>query len=189
MEEKPVLHLMVNNTCTNDRPLCCNKQYDVEEIPIVSVEDLKNVDTICFTGGQPIANLCGFVMLCNNIAKYYPNIKNGYIYLNGGETKYYTKHDIECLRQLPKACYLRSIKWGLTMSPKCDNDWDGLKELKEAIDEFDSNRIYCFSESDAEKARELFSDTRGVDIVMRKWQKNFVSAPNTIFRRLPIWIF
>jgi len=26
------------------------------------------------------------------------------------------------------------------------------------------------------------------EIIDRKWQKDFVPAPNTIFRRLPIWI-
>ena len=30
--EPPVLHLMVNNICNNNCPLCCNKQYDVDKI-------------------------------------------------------------------------------------------------------------------------------------------------------------
>lgn len=198
-EEKPVLHLMVNNTCTNDCPLCCNKQYDVDKIPVVTVEELKSVETICYTGGQPLLWMYPFVMLCNRIKKSYPNIKKEFVYINGDEIRRMGTQDLASLAgwNIDKHSNLIS---GLTMSPKCQNDWDGLKKLneeapdifpwllgKKIISAFKSNRIYCFSENDVVRAKEIFPNGN-VEIVRREWQKEFKPAPNTIFRRLPIWI-
>jgi hypothetical protein len=47
--------------------------------------------------------------------------------------------------------------------------------------------MYCFSNKDEKKAKEIFP-FGDVDIVRRVWQKDFVPAPNTMFRRLPIWL-
>ena len=80
--EPPVLHLMVNNVCNNNCPLCCNKQYNVDEIQIVTVEELKQTETICITGGEPFLspNLTNFIF---NLIIQYTNIKNLYIYTSG----------------------------------------------------------------------------------------------------------
>ena len=71
----PVLHLMVNNICNNNCPLCCNKQYNVDEIQIVTIEELKQTETICITGGEPFLspNLTNFIF---NLIIQYTNIKN-----------------------------------------------------------------------------------------------------------------
>ena len=183
--DKPVLHLMVNNTCSNDCPLCCNKQYNVDEIPVVTVEELKNVDTICLTGGQPMYSIKTCIRLCNEIEHSYKNIKQIFIYVNGAEFLYSHNEpeDLECL----VAC--SPVKYGLTMSPKCENDWNGLELLskEQYLYLFKSNRIYCFSNKEIERAKEVFSN-KSVEFVKRVWQKDFVPAPNTIFRRLPIWL-
>lgn len=187
--EKPVLHLMVNNTCTNHCPLCCNKQYDVDEIPVVTVEEMKNIDTICFTGGQPIGSYHAFFMLCCKIAENYKNIKKAYIYINGSEFSGLSEKDLHTFEKLPGtiSMFFNKMEWGITMSPKVPLDWKCLNMFSERIYLFSSNRIYCFSDDDIEKAKEIFPKGN-VEIVRREWQKDFKPAPNTIFRRLPIWI-
>lgn len=186
--EKPVLHLMVNNTCTNNCPLCCNKQYNVDDIPVVTVEELRSIDTICFTGGQPMLNIASFSRLCDCIERNYPNIKNGYVYINGAELlssyNVIVSNKKKLFENFP--CNTR-VKYGLTMSPKCENDWFVIRDFRPNMKNWRSNRIYCFSDDDVARAEEIFPDGE-VEIVRREWQTNFVPAPNTIFRRLPVWV-
>lgn len=176
---------MVNNTCTNDCPLCCNRQYDVENIPVVTVEELKSIDTICLTGGQPMYYWEGFRALCICLERSYPNIKNIYVYMNGAEllNPYNRPYSIGCMMRFP---YGSSINYGLTMSPKCEKDWYALEMVSKHIDLWKSNRIYCFSDSDEVKAKKIFP-SGDVEIIRREWQEEFKPAPNTFFRRLPIW--
>ena len=43
--DKGAIHLMINRTCTNSCPLCCNKQYDLDTVPVATVEELKVAHT------------------------------------------------------------------------------------------------------------------------------------------------
>lgn len=36
-----VIHLMMNSQCTNRCADCCNNQYDLNTVPVVTVEELK----------------------------------------------------------------------------------------------------------------------------------------------------
>lgn len=185
---KPVLHLMVNNTCTNDCPLCCNKQYNVDDIPVVTVEELRSVDTICFTGGQPMLNLESFARFCSCIEFDYPNIKTGYVYMNGAELISIYNLEVSRTRKIFEnfPCNTK-VSYGLTMSPKRHSDWNLIRKYKQYMKAWKSNRIYCFSDMDVANAEAIFQHGE-VEIVRREWQKNFVPAPNTIFRRLPVWV-
>lgn len=179
---------MVNNTCTNDCPLCCNKQYDVEEIPVVTVEELKSIDTICLTGGAPMLGLQQLANFTSNLERSYRNIKNVFIYMNGAELFSFYNFDEGMTRKLfERFPWNTKVRYGLTMSPKCRKDWDAIRKFSELMDAWKSNRIYCFSKADVASAEAIFHIGE-VEIVRREWQQNFVPAPNTIFRRLPIWI-
>lgn len=178
-----VLHLMVNKDCTNDCPLCCNKQYDIGKIPIVTVEELKQTETICITGGEPFLspNLMSFLEC---LLKSYTNIKKYIIYTTGGLLNtIYLRHLLEIQREY-------SVEIGLSIGPKSLGDRTNLKfsseVIKHSLSELSTNRLYCFTEAD-KKVSEYYKDSN-IDIIDRKWQKDFVPAPNTIFRRLPIWI-
>ena len=81
-----VLHLFITNKCRHNCPLCCNRLYMIHKIPVVTVELLRSVKTICLTGGEPFSIkpylLTAFI---RNIRYQYPNIKNLYIYTSGSE--------------------------------------------------------------------------------------------------------
>ncbi len=83
-----IIHLMVTSLCDRDCPDCCNKQYDLNNIPYVTNEELKNANTLCITGGEPFK-----FSNPNEIARYYrikyPNIKNVYVYTNAIELEEY----------------------------------------------------------------------------------------------------
>ena len=185
-KEKQVLHLMINNTCTNDCPLCCNKQYNVDKIPVVTLEDLDSVDTVCITGGAPLLQMNTCVHIIKNMIIEHNNIKNVFIYCNGYEIEIGSRH-----YRVPFITILTnmfpSVNFGLTISPKCKKDWISLqKYVKDIIPCFESNIVYCFNENDIKLANKVFKNLN-VKIVERKWQEHFVPTPNTIFRRLPIW--
>ena len=177
-----VLHLMVNNTCTNKCPLCCNKQYDVDKIPIVTVEDLKSVDTICITGGEPFLS-DQLVPFLYSLISSYPNIEIIYIYTSGGSVH------IDEVRQLIDMQHMYDIEIGLSLGPKSGSDRNRLRfgGLDEIISNLGNCRFYCFTKEDLEIAN-VYYDQPNVEIIERKWQKEFKPAENTIFRRLPVWL-
>lgn len=179
----PVLHLMVNNICNNNCPLCCNKQYDVEKIQVVSVEELKQTKTICITGGEPFLspNLTNFIF---NLIFQYNNIKNLYIYTSGESIK---RADLSTL-VLWQTNY--NVDMGLSLGPKSKRDRDNLRSylIYEKLLELKSNRFYCFNDLDREVANTFYKNNNNMQIIDRKWQENFKPAEDTIFRRLPIWI-
>lgn len=183
---KPVLHLMINNTCTNNCVLCCNKQYDVNTIPIVTLDDLNSVDTVCITGGAPLIKMHSCFNIIRNMLIEHENIHNVYIYANGYEITLNSPiARIAPLKQL--VSMFPHVNFGLTMSPKNIKDWNALNNyIKPILSYYKTNRLYCFTEEDLMWAKELFKNTN-VDVIKREWQATFKPAPNTIFRRLPIW--
>lgn len=46
------LRLLVTEKCPNKCPLCCNKQFNMNDIPVV---DRWNYDEVMITGGEPLA--------------------------------------------------------------------------------------------------------------------------------------
>ena len=47
------LHLLVTSLCRRNCPHCCNKQYDLNDVPYVTDEELDEVENVYLTGGEP----------------------------------------------------------------------------------------------------------------------------------------
>ena len=77
-----IIHLMVNSKCTNRCENCCNTQYNLDKVPVVTVEELQNAKVVLLTGGEPflLSDIYGFV---KSLRWQYPNIGKLYIYTSG----------------------------------------------------------------------------------------------------------
>lgn len=181
MNEK-IIHLYIINECGKKCQMCCNKLYDIDALPIVTVSELKSANTVCLTGGDPFLynDLYKFI---DRLRKQYPNIKNIYAYTSG----------------IALYNYL-NINWlnfskidGVSIAPKDAGDWLSLKNIlknetfNKILSSMKSNRLMIF---DSQKTNfEYF--LKGLDLSMftilgRKWDKKFSTPENEIFRRLPI---
>lgn len=183
---------MVTNRCHMNCPLCCNRGYNIDEIPVVTVEELKNIDTICITGGEPMLSRELVTEMVIRLRNDYTNIRRIYVYTTG---EYISERIVR-------------LTDGLSIGPKSYKDWKTLEMLlvdgvfqrnnttirlasKEDPLEFaeKSHRLYVFPEWEA--AFEcIYKDYKGrfvnFEIIHRKWQTSFKPAPNSFFRRLPI---
>lgn len=66
-----IMHLMILDNCDHKCNLCCNKMYDIDKIPVATVEEMKTVHTVCITGGEPfMSNI--------NIDRFAFNLKNNF---------------------------------------------------------------------------------------------------------------
>lgn len=163
-----IIHLMVTSLCDRDCPDCCNKQYDLNNIPYVTDEELKNANTLCITGGEPFK-----FSNPNEIARYYrikyPNIKNVYVYTNA----------IELVEYILREKHLEYID-GVSVSIKNKVDAFTFKSYiatDKRITKLPSNRLYVFNN--------LFDEeVEGFTVIQREWQKEFVPANNSIFRKV-----
>lgn len=189
---------MVTDKCGNNCRWCCNKQYDIENIPVVSFEELKEVTEICITGGQPFRYAEALAVFLSSLKKSCPKLKRLYIYLNGAELDSPYNSMLNPIRAIGEVLGHGGYESvGLTISPRNKKDWETVGKYADDIRDFPiynpngnilpSNVLYNFSRKDARKALEIFSPS---DILFmdRKWQENFVPAPNTYFRRLTIFI-
>ena len=161
--------------------MCCNKQYSIDEIPVVTVEELKNAEVVLLTGGEPFL-IDGVCDLAKEIKGQYRNVESVYVYTCGDSLLGWMKsnghlHDID----------------GVNLAPKNRYDTECVEELVEnanyrrQIMSMSSNRIYLF-ESQRYKLANLMKTIgvyENVEIIYREWQKEF-KAQSGIFRRLPI---
>lgn len=170
---KGIIHLLVTPLCDRNCANCCNKQYDLKDIPIVTDEELREAHTLLLTGGEPFkySNPC-------EIAKYYkeryPNIKKVYVYTNARELLMYI-YD----RYTSDNEWLYAID-GLNISIKDRIDKISYEKSVEYIKslKLSSNRLYVFD-------KKLISDNLGgFTLIYREWQKDFEPASDSIFRRL-----
>ena len=60
------IHLMVTPLCDRTCKYCCNNSYILNDIPIITDEELRICKNLFLTGGEPL-------MFCNvpSIARYY----------------------------------------------------------------------------------------------------------------------
>lgn len=81
---KKIIHLMVTPLCNRNCKYCCNKQYDINNIPYVTDEELREAEVLCLTGGEPFlfTNPC---WIARYYKKRYSNIKRIYVYTNAKE--------------------------------------------------------------------------------------------------------
>lgn len=64
MEKNKKLRLLVTANCLNRCPLCCNKQFNVNDIPVV---DRWDYEEIMITGGEPMLYPDRLERLCKGI--------------------------------------------------------------------------------------------------------------------------
>ena len=162
-----VIHIMVTTLCNRNCKYCCNKQYNIDDIPYVTDEELKNAHTLCLTGGEPF-----LYAEPASIAKYYKkryeNIKNVYVYTNAKELSDYLKNN-----------HLMNYIDGVNVSIKTKADLVAFDNIvnDERINKMTSNLLYVFNN--------LLPTNKGnFAIVNREWQKNFVPADDSIFRKV-----
>lgn len=117
-----ILHLFITNRCRHNCKLCCNKLYDIEKIPVVTVELLKSVQTVCLTGGEPFGiNPEYLLFFVKQIRQQYKNIENLYVYTSGYELQSHPW----LLTELTKDRVEGRLLNGINIAPKDYKDWAG----------------------------------------------------------------
>lgn len=174
-ETSKKIHLMVTNLCSRHCPNCCNKCYSLDDIPLVTEEELKNCETLFLTGGEPF-EFCDVDALAKYYKKHYLNIENVIVY--GNVTEFFA--------YLMKGGKIHHLD-GLSLSIKNGQDLEDWNEflfpdLKEYPNFFESlvhNRLYNFLNDGELKASEKFP------VIKRKWVnlKEWKPADDSIFRR------
>lgn len=163
------LHLMITPLCDRDCKYCCNKQYEVNKIPIVTEQELRRIERVFLTGGEPF-----IYSSPNEIAWYlkhhYPNIKMIAAYTNA-EALYTYRYNGG------------SVEWldGITISIKSKEDYIAFKHFVKKngeLKDMSSIWIYVFPGFEEIKC------PKNMKKIKREWQERFVPAPNSIFRRL-----
>lgn len=189
-----IIHLMVNSNCTNRCKDCCNNQYNLDKVPVATVEELQNAKVVLLTGGEPflLADIHDFV---KSLRWQYQNIEKLYIYTSG-YAMYKTMDKWLCYGDF--GLYVD----GINFSPKCNGDEKAIKKL---FDDTDarlflfhnmSNRIilmdYEGKTTDDDKFIQSLncsdvSLSAKFSIENRAFQKKF--QPNGgVWRRLPIFL-
>lgn len=178
-----IMHLMVLSRCNYNCELCCNKLYDIDKIPVATVEELKTIHTLCITGGEPFIASINLNDFARSVKDGFPNVKNIFVYTSG----------VMLLYNLPQVF---SYIDGLSICPKSIKDWLALEKIANStslyylnnISKLSSNRLYVFKEQ-----VELFegrfkhiAELLNLNVLYRTWDKEFKTPENEIFRRLPI---
>jgi len=189
-----VLHLFITNKCRHNCPLCCNKFYEIDKIPVVTVELLKSVQTVCLTGGEPLGiNTSMLGKFINNLRKQYLNVENLYIYTSGREAG---RHLFSLLCETENIEGPRMID-GINFAPKDFDDTLGIyKCLVDNTKSFYtyfkeahlSNRLYVFPDME-ETVRKMIDSVpfeTNLNIIGRTWDNKFNTPKNEHFVRLPI---
>lgn len=179
MEDNKMIHLFIINECIHKCPLCCNNQYSVDGIPVVTVDELKYAEMILLTGGEPFL-YSGIDEFAGRLKQQYPNIRHVYVYTSGTSLYEYFVENGGTLDNID----------GINISPKTKEEAKTVIKLFDDVDfckrskMFDSNRVYLFPNvrflTDVLDFKEY-----GYEVFMREWQKEFV-AKSGIFRRIPI---
>lgn len=67
------LRLLVTKNCNRTCPGCCNNDWDLDSLPVIT--DYENYDVICLTGGEPLRynTILGLVSLIKLIKSINPN--------------------------------------------------------------------------------------------------------------------
>lgn len=164
---KKVIHLLVTALCDRDCKYCCNKQYDMDSIPFVTDEELKEAEVLFLTGGDPFkySNPC---RIASDYKLAYPNIKRVYVYTNA----------LEFYEYLLQGRRIYAID-GVNVSIKNNKDFVSFSHLKDYQDvkNLAGNRLYVFNNLTPVSAGNF-------DIVDREWQEDFKPADDSIFRRM-----
>lgn len=165
---KEVVHIMVTNFCNRNCKYCCNKMYDLNTIPYVTDEELRNCKVVCITGGEPFqfSNPCE---IASYLKQKYPNIEKVYVYTNA----------VELANYLLEGKTIYSID-GVNVSIKVKADaimFDKIIANNISICSLDSNLLYVFDN--------LYDKNPiGFQVFNREWQEDFQPAEDSIFRKM-----
>jgi molybdenum cofactor biosynthesis enzyme MoaA len=164
---KSIIHLMVTSLCDRNCKYCCNKQYDLNSIPYVTDEELREAHTLCLTGGEPFiySNPC---TIAAYYKKKYKNIKNVFVYTNAYELanwlNNFSLHDIDGLNiSIKNKMDAKAFEFCLKNNP--------------SIVSLGSNRLYVFDNLYPIEQMKSF------EVFAREWQPDFNPATDSIFRR------
>lgn len=163
-----VIHLMVTTMCARDCPYCCNKQYDLNEVPLATDEELDNAHTVFITGGEPFQ----FTDPCNiaeTLKFKHPNIEKVIVYTNAIEYAIWSSRN-----------ELHSID-GVNVSIKNSTDLEFFERCIANDSQtlgLKNNRLYLFDVTLMPKY------LNGFELIHRKWQEEFEPAEDSIFRRI-----
>lgn len=167
-QTKRIIHLMVTSLCLRNCPHCCNKQYDLNDIPHVTDEELKQCEVLCLTGGEPF-EFTSPERIAYYYKKKYPNIKKVYVYTNALELYNYCRRN-----------YLtfNDVIDGYNISIKTKVDVEAFNKMKNYPRfEFRENRLYVFDNL-------MPKDIKGFEVFKREWQEDFKPANDSIFRKV-----
>ncbi len=175
---KKVMHLMVTSLCDRDCKYCCNKQYDLNSIPYATDEELREVETLCLTGGEPFAYTKPNAIAYHYKHKY-PNIMRVIVYTNACEL---------WLPLITNHAPLGNID-GLNISIKNLGDYQVLDDIirNKEVCSLPLNRIYVFGDRLYEKTNSLLTEYDKLGrfrVIRREWQEDFKPADDSIFRRV-----
>lgn len=181
-----IMHLMILSNCDHKCKLCCNKMYDIDKIPVATVEELNTVHTVCITGGEPFMSNTNIDRFAFNLKKQFSNIENVYVYTSGSAFVFNING------------FGYNYLDGINFAPKTEGDWEQLKYLsifihegvRESIRTRKSNRLYVFKEQ-VELFENNYKDIAKIlnlNVIYRTWDKEFKTPENEIFRRLPIFL-
>lgn len=165
------MHLLVTSICNRDCRYCCNKQYDLNDVPYATAEELKNTENLFITGGEPFL-YSNPSMISLKLRSEYPNIRRVVVYTNAYEFVSYLF--------ISGHTNLDGID-GVTVSIKSATDRYMFEEFIskiKRITDLSSNRLYVFPGFEDTLCPDSFTK------MQREWQKIFTPAPNSIFRKL-----
>ena len=172
MKENTVIHILITSACDRNCKYCCNKQYDLNDVPYIRDEEMRMTDTVCLTGGEPF-EYCNPCNMAGMLKIRYANIKNVYVYSNAMALASY----------LAGGGKLASID-GITISIKSVEDkyaFENVLVYDSQLNMLRSNILYLFPGYEHVRSMDTFNCEH---IIHRKWQKEFKPAKNSVFRKI-----
>ena len=166
---KKNIHILVTSLCNRHCKHCCNKQYDLNDIPYATEEELDNAENIFITGGEPFL-FSNPNQIAFKLKNEHENIKNVYVYTNAYELSNYLRG-----KRYEDLCFID----GVTVSIKNKLDLKVFPAIagNEYIQNLSSNWLYVFDDLEPE-------DHGNFIMIKRDWQEDFKPDPNSIFRKL-----
>lgn len=166
----PALHLVTTPRCIRNCKYCCNRQYDLDtQVPTVTEEELRLVEEVLLTGGEPVL-FSEVNEIAKNLKATYSNIKKVYVYANATEL---------ALARVRRNNSIDSID-GFSISIKNIFDKVSFEEYlasDEELANLSSNIVYIFDGL-------VPKDMSRFKSIKREWQEDFKPADNCIFRKM-----
>ena len=176
------IHLMITPLCDRTCKYCCNNSYTLNDIPIITDEELRICKNLFLTGGEPLM-FCNVPSIARYYKKHYPNIEKIYCYTNALPLHNFL-HNVENLKHI-------DIIDGWNISIKNHNDLVAFFQIvyshRQLIDNKNS-RLYIMYDYKGDYCNDSFEKClvtiKNLNIINRKWQENFKPANDSIFRKM-----